>query len=280
MPPSHISQESDSLNPIVACLEVERLPFLLARMQKGKGHELFRFEVREVLKLQTCAGECGICPPCTGEVLLLTARLSLRPPTDSHTCRWGPHDLGRSYTGATPCIGRTANSRCCCCRAGAALLYESQLSEKQSPLWTSRTYGSQDGNFNEGLLRYIAVITIECETCKLQCLKTPPYLQIGYHFQSLLNSVFPPLIYEAARCLLAICSLKNASSVADLAIATAWAPLAVASLTQLWQRDTGPSAAASHTQLLDLIASNFRSLPVRPCHSQGLITARPFKGDK
>lgn len=89
-------------------------------------------------------------------------------------------------------------------------------------------------------------------------------MQIGYHFQSLLNSVFPPLVYEAARSLLAICSMKqNAFAVVDLAVATAWAPLAVASLTQLWKRDTGTTAAVPQTQLLGLIASNIKSLPVR-----------------
>ena len=90
-------------------------------------------------------------------------------------------------------------------------------------------------------------------------------MQVGYHFQNLLNSVFSPLVFEAARCLLVVSSLKTkrTASVVDMAVATAWAPVAVASLTQLWKRDTSPSAAASHVQLLGLIASNIKGLPVR-----------------
>lgn len=87
--------------------------------------------------------------------------------------------------------------------------------------------------------------------------------QVGYYFQNLLSSVFTPLVFEAAKSLLAICSLRRShnASVAKLAVATAWAPLAVASLMQLWKRDAGPSTA-SHTQLLEVISSNIRSLPV------------------
>ena len=105
-------------------------------------------------------------------------------------------------------------------------------------------------------------------------------MQIGYHFQHLLNSIFSPLVFEAARCLLVISSLetKKGASVVNMAVATAWAPLAVASLTQLWKRDTSPSAAASHVQLLDLIASSIRSLPVRISGKETERSfVRPFK---
>ena len=92
-------------------------------------------------------------------------------------------------------------------------------------------------------------------------------MQIGYYFQNLLGSIFAPLVFEAAKSLLELCALKHThpESAATLVVGTAWAPQAVASLMQLWKGDSGPSIA-SHTHLLDLIASNIRNLPVSlPC---------------
>jgi len=95
-------------------------------------------------------------------------------------------------------------------------------------------------------------------------------LQIGYYFQSCLGSVFPPLALEAASSLLKICRLEtgqpSAREGSELAVATAWAPLALATLIELWDKRYEPSSGASHTQLLSLIASSIKCLQVGSRH--------------
>jgi len=91
-------------------------------------------------------------------------------------------------------------------------------------------------------------------------------LQIGYYFQSCLGSVFPPLALEAATSLLKICMQERRPSSpgvgCDLAVATAWAPLAVATLIELWDKKSEPSSGASYTQLLSIIAGSIKCLQV------------------
>jgi hypothetical protein len=48
----------------------------------------------------------------------------------------------------------------------------------------------------------------------------------------------------------------------DLAVATAWAPLAVATLIELWDKKSEPSSGAFHTQLLSIIAGSIKCLQV------------------
>lgn len=91
-------------------------------------------------------------------------------------------------------------------------------------------------------------------------------MQIGYYFQSCLGGVFPPLALEAATSLLKICRQEEIASSpgngGGLAVATAWAPLAVAVLIELWDKRSEISSGASHTQLLTTIASSIKCLQV------------------
>ena len=91
-----------------------------------------------------------------------------------------------------------------------------------------------------------------------------PAVQIGHFLQSLLSSISAPLVFEAAQGLLKICSLASnckQDSAPGFVVASAWAPLAVAALIQLWDKDgSARSSSSLRTQLVSVVAANIKAL--------------------
>ncbi|KAK9811481.1 hypothetical protein WJX72_004659 [[Myrmecia] bisecta] len=88
--------------------------------------------------------------------------------------------------------------------------------------------------------------------------------QVGEYLASLLTSINPSVVLEAAKGILALNTLisdsfKGRDLVSSAAAAGSWVPLAVAALIELWDRQL---SGAAHTQLMAVLAPSISALQV------------------
>ena len=87
-------------------------------------------------------------------------------------------------------------------------------------------------------------------------------VQVGYHLQTLLQSSFPPVVFEAAKSLLAICRMSQKSAVFQFSVSGSWGPGAFDVLVRLWEQKSGPIGDGHHGQILATLSSAIKCLPV------------------
>lgn len=89
-------------------------------------------------------------------------------------------------------------------------------------------------------------------------------LQVAYYMQDFLQSSYSPVMFEASKALLEICSLEKDFSMISLSSSSSWAILAFDTLMRLWSQDTFSTSGIAHAELLRVMAAGTSYLPVGP----------------